>query len=606
MTHTFKLARRIARLRSLFPPMPLSRGPRSLRSWPTVLPVLTTAALVLTSACTDPTDELTSTTPADTGDASLVARGKRVASLVLTPDTVSVVPGETTRFVANVVLADGSTGSQAVSYRSLHGTIDSSGSYTTDQPSGTDTVIAMLTTGGPADSSTIRITAGASGSACASTATSLCPGDDLQAKAKAAGSGATLTLRPGVYRMQSVTPLSGQTIQGQSGAVVSGARLLSGWVRSGATWYVTGQTQEFTHSIGVCESGTACQYPEDVYRDNQLLHRELSLSAVGPGDFYFDYGANRIYVGDDPAGHSLEAAAVAYAFLGSASNVTIRGLVIEKYATPAQDGAIGKGGTGGNWTIRDNEIRYNHGGGVRGANGAVVVDNYVHHNGQIGVVGDFARVDSNEIAYNNTSRFRSDWEAGGTKFLWTTNLLVRGNFSHHNRGVGLWTDTGNTGTVFDGNRVEDNTWMGIHHETSNSARITNNTIRRNGSLNPNSAEGAGIVITCSGGTGIDISRNTLTDNKNAIVLLQADRGASYVTKNVSVHDNFVTLKSGERIGAHRYGGNTGLWTSNNNHFEHNTYYLQSAMSAPFMWQSANRTDSQWRGYGNDDSGTFDR
>lgn len=449
---------------------------------------------------------------------------------------------------------------------------------------------------------------------CTSSATRLCPGDNIQAKARAAGPGATLTLQRGVYRMQTVTALSNQTFQGDPGAVMSGARLLTAWQQSGSAWYSGGQTQEFGHGAGRCASGDACRYPEDVYRDNVLLTRVLSRSAVGPGRFYFDYGADRIYVGDNPAGHVLEAAATEYAFNGSpqgvGTGVTIRGLTIEKYANPAQSGAVGRTNMGANWVLRDNEIRFNHGAGVRGGAGVVVAHNRIHHNGQIGLLTYFARVDSNEIAHNNTAGFAVDWEAGGLKFSQTRNAVARGNWVHHNRGAGLWSDFENVNTTYDRNTVEDNEDAGIFHEVSWSARITNNTVRRNGWKDPSPSEGAGIMIMSSGGTGIDIAGNTVAGNKNGIMLIQSDRGGGsqgeFVTKNVTVHDNTVTMGAKQRTGAVRYGGNAGLWTKNNNHFERGTYQLQGADAAAFEWAAGSRTDGQWRSYSNDETGRFYR
>jgi parallel beta-helix repeat protein len=541
-----------------------------------------------------------------------------LVAIVVTPTTATVAAGAKQLFTAVAKLSDGSTTAVGVNWTATGGTIDAGGTYTAGTAPGSYKVIATHASSPLADTVAVTISGTSTGGStnCTSTATTLCPGDDIQAKANAAGAGATLTLQPGIYRMQSITPLNGQTFVGQPGAIISGAKLLTGWTQSGSTWYVGGQTQEFGHSAGRCESGTACMYPEDVYRDNVLLTRVLSLSAVGPGTFYFDYAADRIYVGDNPAGHTLEAAAKEYAFTGTAqgagSGVTIRGLVIEKYANAAQTGAIGGARMPANWTVRENEVRFNHGVGIWGGNsGLVIARNNVHHNGQMGIASGFARVDSNEIAYNNTARYSWAWEAGGTKFAFTTNLLVRGNWVHHNRGPGLWTDINNVNTTYSGNTVEDNYADGILHEISYSATIRGNVVRRNGFGNPNAAEGAGITISSSGGTGIDISGNTVAGNKNGIILLQADRGSgsqgAYVVRNVSVHDNNVTLGAGQRTGAYRYGGDSGLWTANNNRFANNTYNLQSAGSAPFIWtNNAAATDAQWRGYGNDATGTFNR
>jgi hypothetical protein len=473
-------------------------------------------------------------------------------------------------------------------------------------------VIGTLAPSGMADTTVVTIQADATN--CAGTATTICPGDNIQARVNAAPPGTAFRIKAGIHRMQTILPKSNQQFIGDPGAVLSGAKLLTSWVRSGTRWYAGNQTQEFGHDVGECASGTACRYPEDVYRDDVLLRRVLSLSAVTPGTFFFDYAANRIYVGDDPAGHKLEAAATEYAFRGSpqgvGTGVTIRDLTIEKYANPAQYGAVGETNMGTSWTLRGNEIRLNHGAGVRGGGGVVAAGNKVHHNGQVGLLGYFARVDSNEIAYNNNAGFRVDWAAGGAKFVQVSNLVVRGNFVHHNRGAGLWCDYNCTGVSYLGNRIEDNLDVGILQEISLSATIANNVISRNGLQDPSPDEGAGIMIYCSGGTGLEVKGNQLLGNKNGIMLIQADRGSGpngpYVLKNVNVHDNVVTMTHGQRTGAVRYGGDSGLWTRNNNHFERNTYNLQTADAATFQWAGGARTDAQWRAYGNDETGVWHR
>jgi parallel beta-helix repeat protein len=552
----------------------------------------------------------TSTTRALADTSAVTIQLAPLAQLILVPALATVPVGGSAQFQVYGRTAAGDSVAAQATYSATGGVISSAGFYTAGSTPGTFQAVARQTNGTLADTSAVTITPSTS---CVSSATMLCPGDDIQAKATAAGPGATLTLQPGVYRMQTVVPLNNQTFVGQPGAIMSGAKLLTGWTQSGATWYVSGQTQKFADNVGVCAGTYPCQPQEDVYRDNALLTRVLSQGAVVPGTFFFDYTAQRIYVGDDPTGHVLEAAATEYAFEGSpqgvGTGVTITGLIVEKYATPAQYGAVGHSNMGANWVVKNSEIRYNHGGGIRGGAGVVVAHNFVHHNGEIGAIGYFARVDSNEIAANNTAHFAADWEGGGTKFVSTQNLIVRGNFVHHNHGRGLWTDSNNDGVTYDGNTVEDNEWDGIMHEISYSATITNNVISRNGALNPNSAEGAGIMIMASGGTGIDVSGNTLTGNKNGIILIQSSRGTGslgpYVVQNVTVHNNTVTLGHGQRHGAYSYGGDTGLWTTNHNQFNNDTYNLQTADAAPFLFtNNALLSDTQWKAAGNDLTGTF--
>ena len=402
----------------------------------------------------------------------------------------------------------------------------------------------------------------------------LCPSDIIQAKVAAAGAGATLTFQPGIYRMQPITPLNGQKFVGQAGAVLSGARMLTNWTSSGNAWYVSGQTQQGTTG-GQCESGyPGCIYPEDLWVDNVLQRHVTALSAVTAGTWYFDYAGDRIYIGTNPTGHSIETSVTPYAFTGTAqgagSGVTITGLVIEKYATPTQMAAVGAMGTAANWVINGNEVRDNHSIGVRLGTGAQILNNKLHHNGGMGVGGSGNNVllENNEIAYNNTAHYDYGWEAGGSKFVGTLNMVARGNFAHHNRGPGLWWDGNNDGALIEGNRLEDNVAEGIFWEISYSATIRNNSISRNGFGRTYSAEGGGIAMNSSGaqaGKTLDIYGNTLAGNKEGIVAIQADRGTGtlgpWIVQNLSVHDNTIELVQNGNSGIGRYSGDTGIWTT---------------------------------------------
>ena len=71
--------------------------------------------------------------------------------------------------------------------------------------------------------------------------------------------------------------------------------------------------------------------------------------------------------------------------------MTVQGLIIEKYASPAQAGAIA-GDSGDDWVFEDNEVRWNHGTGIRAGDRWKVLRNKVHHNGQLGI-GTWKAVD---------------------------------------------------------------------------------------------------------------------------------------------------------------------------------------------------------------------
>ena len=102
----------------------------------------------------------------------------------------------------------------------------------------------------------------------------------------------------------------------------------------------------------------------------------------------------------------------------NSDNVTIRGLVIEKYATPLQKGVVRGGGGSTGWLVEDNEIRYNQGIGVKSGTGWRVVDNFLHHNQQYGLSGIGANmvIEGNEIAFNNYQN-NGGGNAGGSKWV---------------------------------------------------------------------------------------------------------------------------------------------------------------------------------------------
>lgn len=291
---------------------------------------------------------------------------------------------------------------------------------------------------------------------------------------------------------------------------------------------------------------------------------------------------------------------VEFAFRSGAANVTIQNMTIEKYANPVKTGAID--GAGKAWRIVDNEIRYNWGGGVTLNDGYQLIGNNIHHNRQIGIKGSGNNVliQGNEIAFNNyRSDYDSGWEAGGTKFLKTVNLVVRGNYVHDNRGPGLWTDSNNVGTLYENNIVEDNYGPGIFHEISYDAVIRNNKIRRNGFKVTKS----GIKISSS--KNVEVYGNTLENNNGGIYVSQKNRGSgsqgTFEVKNVWIHDNTINFNTGFS-GFRVHDGGDIYYTDKNNRFDRNNYNIGGA--EPFFWMNDFRTATEWVNYGQDTNGTI--
>jgi len=295
------------------------------------------------------------------------------------------------------------------------------------------------------------------------------------------------------------------------------------------------------------------------------------------------------------------------AFFSRASNVTIRNLIVQHYAPPVQDGAIrGDWNSSSHWTVDHNEVRSNSGGaGIYVVDSSTYTANYVHDNGQFGLMGrgSGSVVSNNEIAHNNTGGNDPNWAAGGVKFFYTIGMRFTGNYVHDNIGPGIWFDTNNLNNLIDGNRVVNNVYAGIFYEVSYGAIIRNNTVTGNGGTG--SIARSGILISAS--PNVEVYGNTLSGNSNGIVGLQADRSsvpASYgahLVQNLSVHDNNITASRGV-TGLVDQVGDGGIFNRNNK-YDRDTYY-QSTLTRPFYARGGSLTTSQWRAAGFDLNGIF--
>lgn len=416
---------------------------------------------------------------------------------------------------------------------------------------------------------------------------------DLQSLVDSAGAGATFWLEAGVHRLQSITPHDNQSFYGAEGAVMSGARELTGFSQSGANWVISGQTQEGERRI--LDEGLDAfprhSYPDQVYVDDKPLLQVASVDDLGPGKFFFDYTADKIYLRDNPAGHSVEAAVSPFAFDGGATGVTIQGLVIEKYAAPVQYGAIGYHTAPVDWLIQDNEVRLNFGVGILAGDGTQILGNFVHDNGEMGLGGngDNILVANNEIASNGYfAGIDPYWEGGGSKFAETHNLVVRDNYSHDNTGYGLWTDIDNINTLYEGNRVEFNTGGGINHEISYDAVIRNNTFLGNGADVAKWLWGGAIQIQNSQNVEVYGNKIDMTDAGNGIALIQQNRGVGaygvYVTEGNNVHDNLLVSTSSDigNSGAIADYDEAGM-LSGGNIFNNNEYSVTDGADDHWVW-----------------------
>ena len=415
------------------------------------------------------------------------------------------------------------------------------------------------------------------------------PGDNISALVSAAPTGTTFYFEPGVYRGVSLAPKDGQAFIGAEGAILNGSAVLSNWTQSGNLWVIGGQTQQGrVHPDAEFEPGTQRPgYPETVFLDNTPLKPVDALSKVVPGTFYFDYAADKIYIADSPTDHTVEAGKLTDAFHGSATNVTVQNLVIEKYDPQIQDGAI-RGGQG--WTIRDNEVRLNYAVGISANGGSQIIGNYVHDNGQMGLggSGNEILVQGNEIAKNGFwSGIDPLWEGGGFKFSNTDDLVVRGNYVHDNKGTGLWTDINNIHTLYEDNVVVHNTINGISHEISYDAIIRNNTLFGNG-YGDTRGWGWGSDINIQNSQNVEVygNRVEMTGGGNGIVMIQQNRGSgtfgTYTTTGNQIHDNTIVDHDGHGyIGGFADYNQSGMLNGGNT-WSDNQYFMSDG-GGRFQW-----------------------
>lgn len=430
--------------------------------------------------------------------------------------------------------------------------------------------------------------------------------------------GSVFRVAAGVHRLQTIIPRDGDVFLAEDGAVLNGAIVLDNFEASDNYWlwnidFVAAEGNQIRDLTawrnGLClENLPRCNDAHRLYFDNRPLSQANSLETLAPMTWFIDYDNDVIYLGSNPEGHLVELSINFHAFTGDAENVFIYGFTIEKYAGTAQSGAI-RGNEGVNWRVENNLVRLNSGGGIEIGTGMLAYNNRVLENGQIGIsgIGDDARVIGNEIAYNNFAGYDAGWEAGGTKFVRTNNLLVSQNYVHHNEGPGLWTDGDNLGTIYEDNLIVYNAGTGILHEISYDATIRNNILMYNFPQVASPYVSGQIRISSS--ANVEVYGNQVVMSAaggNAIVIVQQDRGAgsqgAHHARGNSIHDNTIVLLSD--LGETLVTGDTddATWLYTENRFNENTYYVVELSGRVFGWENAKRNWNEFRAFGQESDG----
>jgi parallel beta-helix repeat protein len=491
---------------------------------------------------------------------------------------------------------------------------------------------------------------------CQAATVDIHPGANIPSVVAANPAGTTFVIYPGTYRLQAhIVPKDGDNFIGQTAcappktscpAILSGSRIIGTLAKfNGTNYEVTGQTQQGTVSLPtkVCQTGyLACDLPEDLFFDGvpyQHLYAS-SLPALGAGQWWFDYTSHIIYFHDNPAGHTVETSVLDTAFDSAANNVTVQYLTVEDFASPLQRAGIEptpnnvSSSSSRNWVVKNCELFNNHGAGVRVAFGTHVYWSYLHDNGSLGVTGGLDStapsgviIQGNTITHNNYAHVLPAAGAGGIKFGYTADAVVRGNVITNNKGAGIHFDSTCQNPLIDSNTVTDNAdGAGIAYEISvNSATVRNNLVLRNAlpggipgsTANVGSYASIGVNSYCNV---IEIP-NTGAAGANGMTIIASDRGNNefspyeyLMSKGNSFHHNTVIWDAGA-LGLIGYmqedPANQPNFFADNTPPDYNTYHLSSLSLTSFIYDNNNtkantrKTFTEFQAAGADIHGSAD-
>ncbi|MCL3839200.1 right-handed parallel beta-helix repeat-containing protein, partial [Aeromicrobium duanguangcaii] len=371
------------------------------------------------------------------------------------------------------------------------------------------------------------------------------------AKAK---SGSTLVLRGGTYRESARVPFKKKlVIQSYPGEAVwlDGSVPVTGWQKSGATWFVSGWNHNFDSRVSYSSSNDQSDWfvdpkfpmaghPDQVWIGGQRLAEVGSAAAVKPGTFFVDTAAKRLVVGSDPTGKQVQASVLQKALQIQGEGTIVRGIGVRRYATTlhmmgavttevddismenvviTENATIGLGGWNARQRFRKLTITGNGlmGFGYSGAPGLVL--------------------EQSIISGNNVEHFNPAPVAGGVKITRTTGVTVRANLVENNiNSSGIWLDESVKNATVVGNTVRGNDSTGISAEISDQIVIADNHVIAN--------RGTGIWSYTS--SNVDIWNNTLVANSRTLAVWQDDRdtstahyrnGLPWLSKNINIHNN---------------------------------------------------------------------
>ena len=337
----------------------------------------------------------------------------------------------------------------------------------------------------------------------------------------------------------------------------------------------------------------------------------------GANAFCLDDPANRLYLGFNPAGHTVEIMTDVDCFT-PASGAEIYNLKVQHYANQIQDVPVDMGDDG---RVEYVEVSYNHAGAIRSAKRGVIRNCQMIHNLQIGYKGPSAHnalLEGNEIGFNNTDlgvgNFITSWESGGGKISGSTNVIMRNNYSHDNGGPGIWFDIengrkdGKGPVIMEGNLCMNNSTPGIFHEISYSAIIRGNYCRDNATQilvaesGPCKVYGNVAEVSVAKKDAIKFRQMYRVDDTGTVYYYCTN---NYIHHNVIIHRVDTGQEENGASGVYS-SGKTNFYNQlppfGENWFDWNTYHVPATNQDYWTWWEIRRTIDEFRSFGHETNG----
>lgn len=419
------------------------------------------------------------------------------------------------------------------------------------------------------------------------------PWRTLQKAVDATTSGGTIVIRGGTYR-ESVA-LSNKTLTLQAypheQVWLKGSVIVTGWVAEGAIWRKDGWSYRFKHltppSGYIDPAYPLAGYPDMVFVDGRSLRQVGAKAQVVAGTFFVDETSQQLYIGDNPEGRTVEAAAQQNVLvLYNAPNSRILGLGFAHAASQADSASSAVIlNTSNGVLVENNTFAWNAASGVEVgqlSNDVVVQGNEMLSNGLVGATswGSPARLvfRGNHAAYNNQEHFSIHWAAGGLKLNGLSDATVSDNTVENNLGAGIWCDNGCSNVRIVRNLVQNNSFPGIMYEISDSAVIASNIVVNNGITG-----GGGIYLSESPNS--KIYNNTVVSNAvpNARSI-DVNSNTRNTTIDTVIKNNLLSHSSSSHLWVVRVQDDSNTLGANSivSAMDYNAYYRQSSGSATIM------------------------